>query len=197
MDPTLLAGLLGAGGSIVGALAGTALGFKLSNSKAEIDVYVDNRIWVYYLPSNFCMYIPITVINEGSHSATITKFEVSLISPTKQKWMLYWEDFAEENSHKGEGWSRGRAASPILIHGKSGTQHYLRFASIGQTSDNLSDVILAAGEYEFEFSAFDRDSKIFDTKKYQFNIETEPQQVLEERRKNKDDLGTWWFPIRR
>lgn len=169
MDPTLLAGLIGAGGSIVGALGGTALGFKLSNSKADVEVYVDNRIWVYYLPSNFCMYIPITVINEGANSSTITRFEVSLISPTKQRWALHWQDFAEENSHKGEGWSQGRSASPILIHGKSGTQHYLRFAAIGQTSDGLSDVVLTTGEYEFEFSSFDRSNMSFDTKKYKFN----------------------------
>ncbi|MEW6983031.1 hypothetical protein AAD001_10325 [Colwelliaceae bacterium 6471] len=85
MDPTLYASLLGAGGSIVGALAGTALGYKLSNSKAEVDVYIDNKVWAYYMPSNFAMYIPITVINEGSHSGTITDFKLTLTSPTKQK----------------------------------------------------------------------------------------------------------------
>jgi len=196
MDPTLLAGLLGAAGSIVGALGGTALGYRLGNSKAKVDVYIDNRIWVYYVESSFSMYIPITVINEGAHSSTITKFEGSLISPTKQKWMLYWVDFAEENSHKGEGWARGRLASPILVHGKSGTQHYLRFASLGKTSDHFSDVVLHTGEYELAFSAFDRNGKIFNVKRYKFNIETEPQQVLERRRKDKSDLGTWWFPIR-
>ena len=196
LDPTLFASILGAGGSIAGALAGTALGYKLSNSKAEVDVYIDNRVWAYYMPSNFAMYIPITVINEGSHSGTITDFKLILTSPTKQKWELFWQDFAEENSHKGEGWGPGRAASPILVHGKSGTQHYLRFASLGKTSDELSDVALQTGEYNLEIKAFDRNSKDFISKSYLFNVETEPQETLAARRQNKEDLGTWWFPIR-
>ncbi|GAB0109003.1 hypothetical protein [Pseudoalteromonas distincta] len=177
MDPTLFASILGAGGSIAGALAGTALGYKLSNSKAEVDVYIDNRVWAYYMPSNFAMYIPITVINEGSHSGTITDFKLILTSPTKQKWELFWQDFAEENSHKGEGWGPGRAASPILVHGKSGTQHYLRFASLGKTSDELSDVALQTGEYNLEIKAFDRNSKDFISKSYLFKnkLDTHPK----------------------
>jgi len=148
------------------------------------------------MESNFAMYIPITVINEGSFSSTISNFEVILTSPTKQKWKLFWQNFAEENSHKGEGWSMGRVASPILIHGKSGTQYYLLFASLGQTSEGISDVVLATGEYQLELSAFDRNNKEFISRQCIFNVETEPQQKLADRRKDKDDLGTWWFPIR-
>jgi hypothetical protein len=196
VDPTLYASLLGAGGSIVGALAGTALGYKLSNSKAEVDVYIDNKVWAYYMPSNFAMYIPITVINEGSHSGTITDFKLTLTSPTKQKWELFWQDFAEDNSHKGEAWGAGRVASPILVHGKSGTQHYLRFASLGKTSDSISDVALQTGEYKLAIEAFDRNGKIFVTKSYLFNVETEAQETLAVSRSEKENLKTWWFPIR-
>jgi hypothetical protein len=196
VDPTLYASLLGAGGSIVGALAGTALGYKLSNSKAEVDVYIDNKVWAYYMPSNFAMYIPITVINEGSHSGTITDFKLTLTSPTKQKWELFWQDFAEDNSHKGEAWGAGRVASPILVHGKSGTQHYLRFASLGKTSDSISDVALQTGEYKLAIEAFDRNGKIFVTKSYLFNVETEAQGTLAVSRSEKENLKTWWFPIR-
>ena len=196
LDPTLYASLLGAGGSIVGALAGTALGYKLSNSKAEVDIYIDNKIWAYYMPSNFAMYVPITVINEGSNSGTITDFKIILTSPTKQKWELFWQDFAEDNSHKGEPWGAGRAASPILVHGKSGTQHHLRFASLGKTSDDISDVALQTGEYKLEIQAFDRNLKSFVSKLYLFNVETEAQETIDESRSDKENLKTWWFPLR-
>ncbi|PKH57194.1 hypothetical protein CXF83_03290 [Shewanella sp. Choline-02u-19] len=196
MDPTLYASLLGAGGSIVGALAGTALGYRLSNSKAEIDIYIDNKVWAYYMPSNFAMYVPITVINEGSNSGTITDFKILLTSPTKQQWELFWQDFAEDNSHKGEAWGAGRTASPILVHGKSGTQHYLRFASLGTTSEGISDVALQTGEYKLEIQAFDRNLKSFVSKSYLFNVETEAQETLVLSRSDKENLKTWWFPIR-
>ncbi len=196
MDANLIAGLVGAGGSILGALGGTVLGYKLSNSKAEVDLYIDNRVWAYYMPSNFAMYVPITVINEGAHSSTITNFDLTLISPTKQKWQLFWQSFAEENSHLGKGWETGRAASPILVHGKSGTQHYLLFASLGQTSEGFSDVVLQTGEYTIELNGYDRSNKKFISKSVLFNIETEPQKVLAKRREDAEDLGTWWFPVR-
>jgi hypothetical protein len=119
-----------------------------------------------------------------------------LTSPTKQKWELFWQDFAEDNSHKGEAWGAGRVASPILVHGKSGTQHYLRFASLGKTSDSISDVALQTGEYKLAIEAFDRNGKIFVTKSYLFNVETEAQGTLAVSRSEKENLKTWWFPIR-
>lgn len=196
MDPTLIAGVVGAVGSITGAMLGTALGYKLSNSKADVEIYIDNRVWFYYHEHCLSMYIPISVINEGAKAFTITNFVLTLISPSNQKWQLYWQDFAEENSHKGEGWSMSKTASPILVHGKSGIQHYIRLTSFGKTSEDLSDVILSTGQYQMLFEAFDRSNHVFISKKYYFNIETEPFDVLSKRRKNKSDLGTWWVPIR-
>lgn len=90
----------------------------------------------------------------------------------------------------------GRAASPILVHGKSGAQHYLLFASLGQTSEGVSDVVLQTGEYTLQLNANDRSNKKFKSKSVLFNIETEPQQVLAKRREDTEDLGTWWFPVR-
>ena len=196
MDPTLTAGLVGAVGSIAGALLGTALGYKLSNSKADVEIYIDNRVWFYYHEHCFSMYIPISIINEGAKAFTITNFVLTLISPSNQKWQLHWQDFAEENSHKGEGWSMSKTASPILAHGKSGVQHYIRLTSFGKTSEDLSDVILSTGQYQMLFEAFDRSNHAFISKKYYFNIETEPFEVLSKRRKDKSDLGTWWVPVR-
>lgn len=45
IDSTILAGLLG----VIGSIAGTVVGFKLNNSKANIRVYIDNRIVMYYM----------------------------------------------------------------------------------------------------------------------------------------------------
>lgn len=198
MDPTLVAGIVAATGSIAGALLGTALGYKLSNSKADIDVYIDNQVWLYYYDHCFSMLIPISVINEGSKSFTITNFKLTLISPTNQKWELYWQDFTKENSHKGEGWSWSiiKNASPFLIHGKSGVQHNIRLTSFTKTSENLSDVILNTGQYQIILSVFDRSSKDFMSRKYYFTVETEPYEVLSKRRKNITDLATWGFSLR-
>ncbi|WP_152028172.1 hypothetical protein [Stutzerimonas stutzeri] len=196
MDPTLAAGIVGATGSIAGALLGTILGYKMSNSKADVEVYVDNRVWLYYYEHCFSMFIPISVINEGSKSFTITNFDLTLISPTNQNWKLYWQDFAEENSHKGEGWSISKTASPFLVHGKSGAQHYIRLTSFTKTSENFSDVILSTGQHQIILNVFDRSNKNFLSKKYYFNVETEPFEVLARRRKDIADLDTWWLPVR-
>lgn len=195
MDPTLTAGIIGAVGSVFGAAIGTILGYKLNNSKADVEIYLDNRVWLYYYESFFSMYVPVTIVNEGSKSFTVTTFEIELISPSKQKWTLLWEDFAEDNTHKGGGWAMGKAASPILVHGRSGTQHYLRLTNIDKTSDELSDVKLSSGQYQIEMKAFDRNNKCFKSKKGFFNIGTEPEEVLSKRRVDKQDLGTWWFSI--
>ena len=74
IDSTILAGLLGVGGSV----AGTILGYKLNNTKADINVYIDNRIVLFYMENNFAMYVPITITNEGSKSATISDFKIKL-----------------------------------------------------------------------------------------------------------------------
>ena len=128
MDPVLVSGLVGALGSVVGAIAGTLVGYRLNNSKADVDFYIDNRVWMYYDDYNhFSIYVPITLINEGSQSFTITNFNLLLTSPNNQKWQLRWQDFAQENSHKGEGWSVERVSSPIcgaingMLTGLTGT----------------------------------------------------------------------------
>lgn len=196
MDPTLTAGLVAAVGSVAGAIIGTVVGYRLNNSKADVDFYIDNRVWMYYYDHCFAMYVPITVVNEGAKSFTITAFEVTLTSPTNQSWKLHWQDFAQENSHKGEGWSVERVASPILVHGRSGTQHYLRFVNGDKTSEELSDVKLQTGQYRLTLSAFDRSLKKFKSKTQYLNIGTEPQEQLAERRRDKENLGTWWLPVR-
>lgn len=196
MDPSLTAGIVGAVGSVAGAVIGTIVGYRLNNSKAEVDVYLDNRVWLYYYEHCFSMYVPITVVNEGAKSFTITNFEIELVSPANQKWKLEWQDFAEENSHKGEGWGLGKVASPILVHGRSGTQHYLRLTNFDKTSDEFSEVKLSTGQYEVKIRAFDRGAKCFKEKIAYFNIGTEPEEILSRRRIDKPDLGTWWFSVR-
>ncbi|MDP1664634.1 MAG: hypothetical protein Q8L79_05850 [Methylobacter sp.] len=192
-DPTLIAGIIGATGSIIGTIGGVILGARLNNKKAKIGVYIDNKINVYYLRKNFCMYLPLTVTNEGNQSATITTFEGKLISPTGQSWLLYWTNFAEDNSHNGEGWTDGKAATPILVHGNSGLQHYIKLVGIGETSDGFSDVALSTGKYELLLKAYDRNKKVFNEQRYNFQIETEPMEVLAKRRKDHEDFGSWWF----
>lgn len=196
MDPTLTAGIVGAVGSVAGAVIGTIVGYRLNNSKADVDFYLDNRVWLYYYESCFSMYVPVTIVNEGAKSFTITNFEVELTSPSNQKWKLLWEDFAEENSHKGEGWGRGKVAAPILVHGRSGTQHHLRLTNFDKTSSDFSEVKLPTGQYQIKMSAYDRNAKCFKLRTGYFNIGTEPEDVLSKRRVDKQDLGTLLFPVR-
>jgi len=191
IDSTILAGLLGVGGSI----AGTILGYRLNNSKADVNVYIDNRVVVYYLRNNFCMYLPLTVTNEGSKSATISDFRVTLISPTNQEWTLYWSCFAEDNTHKGDSWSDNERASPILIHGNSGNQYHIKLVENTTTSQGLSSVLLPAGEYKIKLEYFDRNRKPVSNQMYKLKINTEFQELLEERRKDFDELGTVIFPL--
>jgi hypothetical protein len=191
IDSTILAGLLGVGGSI----AGTILGYKLNNSKADVNVYIDNRVVVYYLKKEFCMYLPLTITNEGSKSSTISDFRVTLVSPTNQEWTLYWLCFAEDNTFKGESWSDDKRASPILIHGNSGNQYHVKLIETTATSQGLSSVLLPAGEYKIKLEYFDRNRKPVSNQEYKFKIDTEFQQILAERREDFDNLGTVIFNL--
>lgn len=193
IDSTILAGLLGVGGSI----AGTILGYKLNNTKADINVYIDNRVVLYYMEKNFAMYIPITITNEGRKSATISDFKIKLKSPTSQEWELFWYSFAEDNGHKGDPWSDGKRASPILIHGNSGTQHHIKFIELGLTSQGFSNVTLPSGEYTLELEYFDRDKKPVSKQEYLLNIGTEAYESLAELRLDKKNLQTWIFGLER
>jgi len=193
IDSTILAGLLGVGGSI----AGTILGYRLNNSKADINVYIDNRVILYYMEKNFAMYVPITITNEGSKSATISDFKIKLKSPTNQSWDLFWYSFADDNVHKDESWSDGKLASPVLIHGNSGTQHHIKLIELGLTSEGISNVILPSGEYSLELEYFDRDKKPVSKQQYSFNIGTEAHESLVKLRLDKENLQTWAFVLNR
>ena len=193
IDSTLLAGLLGVGGSI----AGTVLGYKLNNSKADINVYIDNRVVMYYMEKNFAMYLPLTITNEGSKSATISDFKVYLKSPTNQDWELLWFCFAEDNTHENKPWSEGKRASPVLIHGNSGSQHYIKMIELGTTSNGISNVVLPSGEYSLVFEYFDRDKKPVSKQMYTFNIGTEASEALAKLRLDKEGLTTWYFGLDR
>ena len=193
IDSTILAGLLGVGGSI----AGTILGYKLNNSKADINVYIDNRVILYYMEKNFAMYVPITITNEGSKSAIISDFKITLKSPTNQSWDLFWYSFADDNVHKGEPWSDGKRASPVLVHGNSGTQHHIKFIELGLTSEGISNVILPSGEYSLELKYFNRDKKPMSKQQYSFNIGTEAHEALVKLRLETENLQTWGFALER
>ncbi|WP_153914168.1 hypothetical protein [Shewanella sp. TC10] len=193
IDSTILAGLLGVGGSI----AGTILGYKLNNTKADINVFIDNRVVLYYMENNFAMYVPITITNEGNKSATISDFKIKLKSPTNQTWDLFWYSFAEDNGHKNEPWCDGKRASPVLIHGNSGTQHHIKLIELGLTSEGLSNVILPAGGYTLELEYFNRDKKPMSKQEYSLNIGTEAHESLAKIRQDKEDLRTWIFGLER
>lgn len=193
IDSTILAGLLGVGGSI----AGTILGYKLNNTKADINVYIDNRVVLYYMEQNFAMYVPVTITNEGSKSATISDFKIKLTSPNNQVWDLFWYSFAEDNGHKNEPWSDGKRASPVLIHGNSGTQHHIKVIELGLTSEGLSNVTLPSGAYSLELEYFDRDKKPVSKQKYSLDIGTEAHESLAKLRLDKEGLQTWVFPLER
>jgi len=97
MDSTIIAGFLG----VIGTLLGTLVGYKLNNSNAKLKAYIDNRLVIYYLRNTFCVYIPVTVINEGAKSGTISEFKVKLYN-NNQNWELLWVCYSEDHTLKGK-----------------------------------------------------------------------------------------------
>jgi hypothetical protein len=192
IDATILAGLLGVGGSI----AGTILGYKLNNNKADIKVYIDGRISIYYLKEEFGMYLPITITNEGSKSSTISDFKVKLTSPTNQIWDLNWYYFADDNTLKDGVWEDTRRSNPILVHGNSGIQYYLKLMHIGFTEDGFSNVSLPSGQYSLELETYDRDRKPSNNQSYKFDIATGTHESLAKKRLDKEDSGTHVFDLK-
>lgn len=195
-DPTLIAGLVGAGGSILGALGGTLLGYKLSNSKPDIDIYIDNKIWVYYPSVGFSVYLPLTVVNEGGSSGTIKDFEVEFTSPTKQTWKLNFEDYAVDNTdQKGAGWGKGKDAHPLLVHAKSGNQHLLRFQNFSKLDSGKSVVELSSGEYQLVLKAKNRKGKIALSKKYIIQVDSRDKEKLDVLRNEAENLKTYRLEV--
>jgi len=190
LDPSLIAAVVGAGGSIFGALAGAVIGYRLNNSKADLDVYIDNKIILYYMEKYFAVYLPISIVNEGSKSATISAFKLTLKSSTGQMWNLIWYCFAENDFHTNGQWREGKLATPILVHGNSGSQQYLKFIEYGLTSQEWSNVSLPAGRYFVELEILDRHSKLLKTTRSCFNIGTEVSEMLAKRRTDPEDFTT-------
>ena len=141
----------------------------------------------------FAVYLPISIINEGSKSATISSFNFTLKSPTEQIWNLSWYGFAENNVHTDGKWSDVKLATPILVHGNSGSQQYLKFIEFGHTSEGWSNVSLSAGKYTVELEFLDRYKKPVKTTKYSFTIGTEASEALAKQRTDSKDYGTWMF----
>jgi len=195
-DPTLVAGLVGAGGSIIGALGGTFLGYQLSNSKPDIDIYIDNKVLMYYPTGGFSIYVPLTIINEGGKTGTIKDFELKITSATKQVWSLTFEDFGIDNSdQEAIGWGRGKDAHPIVVHGKSGTQHLLRFQNFSKLSTGKSEINLPAGEYELVINAINRQGEIGLSKKHIVKISGIDQEKLDMLRDDPKNLKTYSLKV--
>ncbi len=194
IDVTLVAAGVGAVGSIAGALGGAALGYKLSNSQADIDVFIDHKVWMYYPSVGFAMYVPVTIINEGFKSGTIKDFELTLTSPTNQSWKLTFCDFGIDTSDtQSESWGKGKDARPILCHGKSGTQYELRFQNFSSMTNGVSDVEIVAGKYHITLDALNRKGKSFLRKTYTFNVGTEAKGALALCRSDSQKLTTYHF----
>ncbi len=49
MDPTVSGAIVGAVGSVSGAVIGTVLGYALANRSADLSVFANYRIDMYYL----------------------------------------------------------------------------------------------------------------------------------------------------
>ncbi|MCX2761028.1 hypothetical protein OQJ65_21805 [Vibrio sp. Sgm 22] len=193
---TLITGGIGATGSIAGAIAGTLLGIKLSNTKPDIDVFVDHKAWMYYPSRGFAMYLPVTVINEGSKSGTIKDFEVTLTSPTKQSWNLKFSDFGIDTSDASSAsWGKGKDARPILCHGKSGNQYILRLENFDLMSCGRSDVEIVAGKYEITLDVLDRKGKTFISKTYTLTVGSEAKGQLTLCRNEPQRLTSYYFGI--
>ncbi|MCS6120525.1 hypothetical protein G3444_16670 [Shewanella baltica] len=191
-DPTLIAGLVGAGGSIIGALGGTFLGYQLNNSKPDIDIYIDNKVFMYYPTVGFSVYVPLTIINEGGKTGTIKDFELKIISATKQVWSLAFQDFGIDNTDQvGTGWGKGKDAHPIVVHGKTGTQHLLRFQNFSKLNSGKSEINLPAGEYELVIDAINRKGKVGLSKKHIVKISGMDQEMLDMLRNDPKNFKTY------
>ncbi|MEW9798209.1 hypothetical protein [Alteromonas sp. CYL-A6] len=180
MDTTIIAGILG----VIGTLLGTLLGYILSNSNAKLKAYIDNRLVIYYLRNSFCVYVPVTVINEGSKSGTLSDFKLKLHS-NNQIWELKWLCYSEDHTLKGKSWDDIRRASPMLVHGNSGIQCPIKFVEVPyDSSQELSNIIVSAGKSSISFEYYDRDSRKLDSQTYTFEL---PTHFCEELLKRRED----------
>ncbi|MCE9824211.1 hypothetical protein NB471_21330 [Vibrio alginolyticus] len=195
---TLIAAGVGAVGSIVGALSGAALGYRLGNSKPNIDIVIDRSVWMYYPESSkiFSMYVPMTVINEGSKAGIISDLVLTLTSSTKQSWTLRFCDFAIDNSDSDDRpWGKGKDARPILCSGKTGVQYFLRFVNNQTMSNGVSDVEILSGEYTLSLDAVDQKGQRFVKKKFTLNIGNEAKNKLAILRQTPADTRTYKLPV--
>ncbi|WP_029890980.1 hypothetical protein [Polycyclovorans algicola] len=196
MDAVVASGLIGALGSIVGALSGAALGYKLANRSAEVSVLANFRFTVYYLKGQFCAYLPVTIANDGAKGSVINEIQLKLKASNGQEWLLSWQYFAAENPMAKYAWVDLERATPILVHGNSGFQHTLKFFAVGDDPEGLSNVALVQGKYQLIIEYRENGSAQSVTRSYSFTVDAKISEVLETRRRDPEDNTTVIFGIK-
>jgi hypothetical protein len=195
MDPAILGAIIGAIGSVTGAVIGTIVGYTLANRKADISLFANYRVAMYYLKGIYCLYLPITVANEGNKGAAVYDLQVVLRSHNGQKWVLAWSCFSKEDPASDYLWIDGDRASPIYVHGNSATQTTIKFISVDDKLEDQSNVVFTPGLFQIDVSYREKLGAMAKTQTYSFVVNEKVRMGLEERRLDPENNGTYIFGL--
>jgi hypothetical protein len=186
MNEILLGGSIGVIGSILGAIAGAIITYKLTNKSAKIKFFVaSNLVYFYYLKSQFCIYLPVTITNEGNKGTTISDIKVYFKSHAGQTWELKWYWISKE-VHDEERWLDIERAKPLYIYGNSGADYVFKFIE-NDPRVALSDVILLPGEYSILLKYRDESIDGYKEENFKIAVNSHLSELLNERRNDLED----------
>lgn len=196
MDSTLMAGVIGAAGSICGGVVGALLGYSLANRKANVSVFPNNRFFAFYRQGQFCMYLPITISNDGNRGAVVHDFSVSIAASSGLEFQLTWGYFSTEVPEEDYCWKDGARAAPIYIHAASGVQYALKFFANGDSPDGVSRVVLPAGKHRLIVRHQLGGNSERKASTYSFLLDESGVALFEKRRLDQEDNSTVVVPLR-
>lgn len=195
MDPTVSGAIIGAVGSVSGAVIGTILGYALANRSAYLSVFANYRVDMYYLKGLYCIYLPITVANEGNKGGIVYDLQVRIKAHNGQCWDFGWSCFSKEDPRADYQWIDGDRPAPILIHGSSATQTTVKFIASGDSLDGVSNVVFTQGRYELRLAYRERQGARPKSQTYSFVVDERARSELEKRRLDSENNQTLIFGL--
>lgn len=195
MDPALIGAIIGVVGSVMWAILGAIIGYKLAIRKADISLFAKSRIAMYYLKGVFCVYVPITLANEGNKGAAVCDLQATLKSHNGQKWFLGWPCFSNEGPASDYTWIDGDRAEPIYIHENSTTQKTIKLIAVVDNVDDTSSVIFTPGVFSIEISYREKQGAKAKSQIYSFTVTEKDRSALEKRRLEPENMVTYIFTL--